>query len=121
MLKLEHAHVRKVALNECYRICRQHDLEFILSFHFTQRINLRAVNQDQAFINLLRSVSFMAPRFAEFSVLAADGEPAIICTELGAHRYFMRGGGARITCLTYIFNDHPNKRPVNGRLFRIKE
>ena len=120
-MKIEHTTVRKRALDECHRLCRERNIQFMMSYHFTERINIRAVDQDQSFVGLLRAINFMLSRAAEFDVLGADGQPGTICAEIGGHRYFMRVNTKLLTCMTYVFNDHPNKPSVKGRLFRLKE
>lgn len=69
-----------------------------MSTHFIDRINIRAGDQDETFLNLAKSVHFIMARREEFQSLR-------IGIQIDAHFFFLRlDDNNKFACLTYYYN-----------------
>jgi hypothetical protein len=90
--------VREAALTRIYSACREKGLAFYMTTHFLNRLNVRAFDQDETFLALLKSVRFMVENRKEFALLR-------IGIQIDAHYFFMRiDEKSNLACITYYFN-----------------
>lgn len=104
--------VRAAVLTQCHKLCTELGLSYYMTTHFTERMNLRAPNQDEAFTALLKSVRFILSRKAEFMEQR-------IYVQIGSHHFFIKPEREKLSCLTYYFNI---ERPTSfaDRKFALK-
>lgn len=112
--------IRKAVLNECHRLCDEVGIQFFMTGHFIEKINLRSPDQDQAFTAFIRAIRFMLERREEFSKPLDNGRTPVICL-LIFNEYFLMKIDKQLTCMTYFTND---TRPITAvtadRKFQLK-
>lgn len=108
------ATIREKVLHALHKKCREGGLQFYMSTHFLDRINLRAGDQDATFLNLMKSAQFLLARREEF-----HGQRVGI--QIGAHFFFMRLDEMnKLACLTYYYNPTRTVFPEGAdRKFRL--